>query len=249
MRDALLDIVKVITVLDFEIVKVTGDDEGDVLLQSRKIDETSGSVMFYGKLNKKIPEFAGVFGLNNINMLSGLTNVDSFKDKDAKISMKRIKKGEISVPEELVFEKAGFGKASYRLTSEKAIPQQAKVTGEIKWDVTVDQPAKRKITEFAQMAGIYSNQESRFSVKTDDVKLIFLIGSEDGATHKAHVVFADAVKGSINADFTWHIGGILNVMKLGSNSNMTIRISSQGIFEIGIDTGLGVYTFLFTGSK
>ena len=245
MKDSLLDIVKIVSVVPFTIVKITGTD-GDVRIQTRLDEE---AIMFSGTLTKKTPAFNGVFGLSNISMLAGLTNVEAFRDKDASISMKYQERNGIKIPEEIVFEKDGFGKASYRLTGEKAIPPQMKAVAEITWDIVVEQPSKRKIGEFAQLAGIYSSQDTKFTVKTDNGQLKFLIGAEDGATHKAQVVFAEGVKGTIKANHTWNISSVLNVLKLGSNANTVLRISSQGILQIEIDTGLGVYNFLFAGSN
>lgn len=248
LKDSLLDIVKVVSVLPFEIVKVVGN-EGEVTLQSKLQDDTSGAVVFTGKLKTPQPEFDGVFGLSNISMLVGLTNVEAFKDKDASVKIKRLTKGELSYAEEITFEKDGFGKASYRLTGEKAIPAQMKAIAAIQWDVEVDQPLKSKIGQFAQIAGIYSTQETRFSVKTENRQLKFLIGDETSATHKAQVVFAEAVTGNIKPNHTWNVAGILNVLKLGNSANTTMKISNQGILQIEVDTGIGVYTYIFAGSN
>lgn len=248
MKDTLLDIVKVVSVLPFTIVKVTGSDESTVL-QSRLEDATTGAVYFRGELKKPVKDFNGVFGLSNITMLSGLTAVEAFKDKEAKITLNRKERNGVSIPEEIVFEKSGFAKASYRLTAEKAIPSQAKQVGEINWDVVVDQPSKRKIEEFTQLASIYNSQETKFSVKTENRQLKFLIGDENAATHRAQVTFAEEVTGTVKPNFTWNIAGILNVLKLGSKSNVVLKISNQGILQIEVDTGLGVYTYIFAGAN
>ena len=245
MKDQLLDIVKIVSVLPFTIVKVSGSD-GDAIIQSRLDEE---AVILSGKITKKTPEFDGVFGLSNIAMLSGLTNVEAFRDKDANVKIKYQERNGVKLPEEISFEKDGFGKASYRLTGEKAIPPQMKPTGQIVYDVVIEQPSKRKIGEFAQLAGIYSSQETKFTVKTDNGQLKFLIGDEGAATHKAQIVFAEGVKGTIKANHTWNINSVLNVLKLGSNSTMVLSISSQGILQIEVDTGLGVYNFMFAGSN
>ncbi len=248
MQSQLLDIVKTVSVLPFEIVKVTGTD-GAVSLQSRLTDEASGAVVFQGKLHKPLESFEGVFGLSNIPMLAGLTNVEAFRDKDAKISVKRLEKNGISLAEEIVFEKDGFGKASYRLTGEKAIPAQMKTISSIDWNITVDQPSKRKIQEFAQLASIYSAQETKFFVKVENRQLKFMIGDENAATHKAQVVFAEDVQGSVKTNHAWNIGGILSVLKLGSNADMFLKISDVGILQIEVDTGIGAYTYIFAGSN
>lgn len=249
MRDELLDIVRAVTAVPFEVVKVTGNN-GDVLLQSKLLDDqTNGAIIFRGKLSKPAPEFDGVFGLSNISMLSGLTNVEAFKDKEAKISMKYLEKAGNKVPEEIVFEKDGFGRASYRLTDQKAVPPQMKETAKLEWNVTVSQPSKRKISELTQLASIYSAQETRFSVKTDKGQLKFLIGDENAATSKAQMVFAEGVEGTIKPNHTWNIAGILNVLKMGNSGETTLRISDQGILQIEVDTGIGVYTYLFAGNN
>lgn len=249
MRDSLLDIVRAVSVVPFDIVKVTGT-EGNVLLQSKLLDDqNSGAIIFRGKLSKPSPEFDGVYGLSNISMLSGLTNVEAFREKEAKISIKHLTRGDIQIPEEIVFENPTFGKASYRLTDQKTIPAQMKETAKLEWNVTVENPSKRKISELALMAGIYASQETRFTVKTDKNQLKFLIGDESAATSKAQIVFAEGVTGTVKAVHTWSLQGVLNVLKLGNNGETTLKISDQGILQIEVDTGIGVYTYLFAGSN
>lgn len=248
LKDSLFDIVKVISVLPFEVVKVTGTN-GEVQLQSKLQDESSGAVIFSGKLKSQQPEFDGVFGLGNISTLVSFTNIEAFRDKEANITLKRLQKGDLSIPEEINFEKAGFGKVSYRLTGEKAIPPQFKNTAQIQWDVEISKPAKRKVSDFAQIAGGLSSQETRFSVKTENRQLKFLIGDESAATHKAQFVFEENVTGTMKANHTWSIAGILNVLKLGNSADMNIKISNQGVLQIEIDTGIGVYSYIFAGSN
>lgn len=246
MKDALLDIVRAVSVVPFTIVKVTGNN-GDVTLQSRLDDTSTGTIIFRGKLAKPEKEFDGIFGLANIPMLVGLTNVEAFRDKDAKVSVSRKERNGISIPEEIVFEKAGFGKANYRLTGEKAVPAQYK-QADITYDVTIENPVKVKVDQFAQLAATYSIQETKFSVKTENRQLKFLIGDENASTHKAQFVFAENVQGNINTNHTWNIDGVLKVLKLGGRSDVTLKICNQGFLQIDVDTTIGIYTYIFAGS-
>ena len=250
MKSELMEIVKYVSVLPFDIIKVTGN-EGAITLQSRLQDQVNGSIVFVGKLKNKVSDFEGVFGLSNLSMLSGLLSVSQFTDKEATIAMKRRVKNEISIPEELTFENAKFGKASYRLTSEKAIPPQMKAMAEIKWDVVIPEVSKSTIDKFTKLAGIYSSQESKFSVKADGKQLKFLIGEEEAATHKAQFVFNEDITGTIKSNFTWSIPGVLNVMKLISTPDvaMEMKISNQGVLQIEAKSSLGTYQYIMAGSN
>src|SRR5277367_154586 len=98
MRDPLLDIVRVVSVIPFKIVKITGN-AGEVTLQSRAEDTSTGMVLFRGKLSKPVPELEGIFGFGNIPMLVGITGVEAFRDKDAKITVSRKERNGVSIPE------------------------------------------------------------------------------------------------------------------------------------------------------
>lgn len=248
IKDALHDICKAISVLEFDIVKITGTD-GDLVLQSMTNGKSCGQVFFSGKIKKKIKEFDGVFGVSDITMLSGLMGVEAFNAASAKISMKYLDKNGIKVPEELVFENKDFGKASYRLTAEAAIPKQMVQKSEMPWDITITQPVLSKINDFAKMASIYSSQESKFSIKTENNSLVFMIGEEGAATSKAQVVFAENIIGNLKSTHSWFIGGVLSVLRLGSNSNIVLKVNSHGFLQIEVETGLGEFKYLFGGQK
>jgi len=249
MYEQLNDIVKAISVLPFEMAKLTCTEK-TVLVQSRLLaDDVIGDVVFKGELTKNIKKFKGTFGISNIAMLAGLLNVESFKEPSANIFIKTISKNNEDVPEEIVFENDNFGKAQFRLVAEHAInAKQVNAKTDLDWRIIIKNPEVKKVNDLAQMASIYAGQEKKFSVKTDNNKLKFIIGEENSANHKANFVFSDNVEGRITANHTWPLQAIIGVLKLGLKHKTEIKISYEGIFQIEFTTNVGTYTYMFRGA-
>lgn len=246
MKDALYDLVKVLSTLPvFEIVKVTGDKKS-TKIQTRSADTTT---LLFATTKKPIAEFEGVFGVNNIPMLNGLLNLPAFKEKKAKIDVVRSEKEGISIPTEITFANSGVAKASHRLVSERQVPKQMSAAGEIDWDVIIKKPSTQRISEFSQLSSIYSSQETKFGVKTEKGELKFLIGNEDSATHKATLTFAEEVTGTVKPGHMWTIAPVLSVLKLSQGADITLKISNQGVLQIDVSTEYADYEFVFAAFR
>lgn len=242
LKDYLLDIVKNTSALGPDtILKVVGTEDSTVVKASRE-DTT---IILKATLNKVAPDLVGTFGLNNLTLLSGLLNFQGFKSKEGKVKLKRETKRDLEIPTEIVFEAPGAASASYRLMAEGAVSKVYSLTAAVEWAVTIEQPAKAKIAELAQLAGIYSGLEQRFSIRLKNKQLKFYIGKEDASNHKVNFTFAEEVEGEIpTSDYSWKIADLLSILKLTESAKSTFKIAPEGnILQIDIDTGLCKYEF------
>jgi hypothetical protein len=197
------------------------------------------------KSTEVVPEFRGVIGLSNLGLLAGLIG-KAFKSDDASVTVKVENRQGKDTPVAFYFENSSTGAtATYRLMGEKAIPNQPKFAGTT-WVVQIDEPKRSKINEFAELAGLYSGQETKFRPEIVDQDLIFALGDEGSASHSATVTFATGVSG-YKGGYSWPIDQVLAVLKLADNSNTSMFLSNDGILKITVDTGLAVYEYLFPG--
>jgi hypothetical protein len=84
--------------------------------------------------------------------------------------------------------------------------------------------------------------ETNFSPRTEDNKLYFYIGDE--GSDRTKVLVAEGVEGEMKHDFRWNLDIVLKILRLGDNANVVISFNAQGLCQIVVDSGLGVYTYL-----
>lgn len=236
MRDTIQDITKKIGGLGFvETIKVTGTAE-ETKIEAIDNDKT---VIIKAKLNTAQPELVGTFGISNLPLLSGLLNFASFKTDEATFEVKRRADG--SCPEEFAFTGGGTG-AQMRLMAGSLVADQPQVA-EIKWDVTFV-PTKSKLQEFSSLAGLYSQFDQYFSVKTVDGQLVVSMGDEGSATHRASMVLVDEVDGELKGELLWPISQFLQILKMGDGHDYTVSITSKGALQVKVPTDFAEYLYI-----
>ena len=52
------------------------------------------------------------------------------------------------------------------------------------------------------------------------------------------------VDGEINTDWNWPLDVVLRILRLGDNSTIDMSFNNQGLLQIKVDSGMGVYTYL-----
>lgn len=250
MRETIQDIVKHTGGLGFiETVKITGTDE-ETNVEAMDNDRT---VILKAKLLSPESNLVGEFGMGNLSLLQGLVSNPLFRTDDATITVKRRERNGKQVPEEITFinsEKKTSG--AYRLMASDLIPEQAKFLG-VNWDVEID-PSQSKLKELQALAGLYSAFESFFmakTVKNEDgtTDLVFFIGDEGSSMHRASLVIAEDIKGSLGGDLHWPINQVLNILKLGADENLKLQFSSRGALQITMTSPLAEYNFILPARK
>lgn len=250
MRDIIQDIVRHTGGLGFiEIVKITGNEESTIV---EAMDEER-SVVINGKLHQPEPMLNGEFGMSHLSLLQGLVTNALFKADDATVSVTTRERNGKKVPEEFVFTGLG-GKTggTYRLMASELVPNQAKFVG-TSWDVEVD-PSASKLKELQALAGLYSQFENHFMVKTvknDDGQneLRFYIGDEGSSMHKAFLTIGEDVEGELGGDLHWPIDKVLAILKLGADENLKLRFSSRGALQIAMSSSSAEYLFSLPAKK
>ena len=81
--------------------------------------------------------------------------------------------------------------------------------------------------------------ETNFVMKVDKGDLKCYFG--DIGTHSGNFVFQSQVNGSLSRPLIWPIKVFQSIMDLPGDK--TIRLSDQGVAEIVVDSGLGVYYY------
>jgi hypothetical protein len=243
-RNVIQDIVKKIGGLGFvEQIKVTGTDQ-ETRIEAVDADKT---VIIKAKTNEAQTELIGEFGVANLQLLNGLLGFASYKTEDATFNVTRRDVNGKSTPEEFEFRDANGLGANFRLMSAQLVGDQPLVA-DIKWDVTFV-PSKAKIQEFAGLAGLYSQFDQYFSVKTKDGALVFSIGEEGSATHRASMVFEDTVSGELKGELLWPISQFLSILKSADGNEYHVGITSKGALLVNVTTDYATYEYILPARR
>lgn len=242
MKEILTDLVNSIGGLGFTVIRVTGTDK-ETTFESFTEDK---SIILKAKAKTVDSELEGTFGLNNLPLLAGLIALPNFKSDDASVKVTKAKK-DGKTPEEIVFKAGSKGSvASYRLMHEAAIPKQP-VFKTPKWNATLANPEKSNLAEFSTCAAIYKDIEKSFLVKAKDGVLMFQLGQESAANHKASVLISTECDGDFNASWTWPSEKVTGILRLADKNNCTINFSEAGAMQIDIETEFNEYSFILPG--
>ena len=103
-------------------------------------------------------------------------------------------------------------------------------------------PTAKNLKDLGYFNTILSSYEAMFSPSTDGTELYFNIG--DGISDRAKVLVASDIEGVISKDWKWPLDVVLRILRLGNSGNCVLSINDQGLLQIKVDSGLGVYTYL-----
>jgi hypothetical protein len=243
-KNVIQDIVKKIGGLGFvEQIKVTGTAD-ETRIEAVDADK---SVIIKAKTKEAQADLVGEFGVANLQLLNGLLNFASYKTDDATFNVTRRDMNGKSTPEEFEFRDAkGLG-ANFRLMSAQLVGDQPLVA-DIKWDVEFT-PAKAKIQEFQGLAGLYSQFDQFFSVKTKDGSLVFAIGEEGSATHRASMVFEETITGELKGELLWPISQFLSILKSADGNDYKVGITSKGALLVAVTTDHAEYNYILPARR
>ncbi len=258
MLDYLRDLVKHTNNLGVQVIKVTGDSAGNVILEGMEDDKT---VVIKGKFLKSIPEFEGVCGLGQLDQLNNILNIYSHKDDEIEVKRENRKfsmvvkddKGDTvldgdgsptyeEVEEDvigiLLFKRdSAKMKNPYRITDKRQIADQFDFLGAT-WDVEIE-PTQSAIDMLGKQSGIGFSET--FGVKTEDGNLFIVLG--DPAL-QASFLFAKDVVGEMTNPWTWDLGKVLSILKLSSNAECSMRFLDKGLLQITLNTGQAEYNYI-----
>jgi hypothetical protein len=233
MRDHLLDLVEHTHDLGvIDLVKITGTDAETGIFGIAE----DRSVIVEGKYTNPVADFIGLFGMPNLSKLKVLLNLQEYKE-DAKLAITRKDTGS---PDGINFEnKAGDFKNNYRFMASEVVNEKAKTAKmrPVTWHVEFT-PAVSSIQRLKMQASANA-EEPNFQVKTDGTDLKFAFG--DHSTHSGNFVFQPGVSGQLKRSWSFPVKTVISILDL--TGDKTMRFSDDGVAEITVDSGMGIYSY------
>jgi hypothetical protein len=238
----LQDLTTVTQGVKFEIIKVTGS-ETETRFNAMV---GGGTIVMKAVAKKPVPEFEGVFGLNNLDILRGYIGIYNSYDDSTKVETKlrSQERNGVEVKTDIMFTAKGQSSANYRLTGQAALPKIA-VLNDTKWDVSLDNISKSKVSQFAKFSNVLGGTVKKFLPVIKENKLVFEIGDSNSSVSVAEVEMGE-VSSVLNSSYAFPIVEFLSVF---TNNNPSIRISNRGILMVEFSSELLNYQFTFMGSN
>ena len=237
IKKLFLDVLKQANIAKIDVLKVSREND-KLRIQSYDGDR----VLFIDAYtHADYPEVTGEFGLFNFKILKGLLTLANFQTDTATFKIGTRKIGDGVYPDRIDF-KGGGTKATFRLMSKEVIPEQPTIVN-IPWDIAFN-PTPSKMGEFQQMAGLYSDVEGLFTIRSEGANLVVDFGNDSASTHSASMIFAENVEGSLVAEMKFPINHFITLMKLTNDaSSSEIRLTSKGLLGIVAVTDYATYNY------
>ena len=83
--------------------------------------------------------------------------------------------------------------------------------------------------------------------KTENGALYFHVGGD--ASDRTKSLIDNNVEGDLTSEWNWPLDIVLKILRLGDNSNLVLSINNQGLLQIKVDSGLGIYTYLLPARR
>jgi hypothetical protein len=109
------------------------------------------------------------------------------------------------------------------------------------FDVTIN-PTKKMMQDLSYFNGVLAAYEANFMPKTEGGALYFYVG--DAGSDRTKILVNNNVEGDITTDWNWPLDVVLKILRLADNSEVDMSFNNQGLLQITVSSGLGVYTYL-----
>ena len=87
--------------------------------------------------------------------------------------------------------------------------------------------------------------EQYFIPKIQDEELRFYIGEDNAANQRGGAVFATGLTSKFESQHRWKISHIQSVLKLADSTDCEMALSTKGVIQVKISSGVGIYKFIF----
>lgn len=241
IRDVMRDVLKHTHSLGmFEMAKIRGD-VSETAIETMDKDKT---VIVKGKTHAPVADFAGhTVGLSRMSVLDGLLKYPGFQTDEATVEVVTQERNGTDVPVEIRFLDQNGSDAHYRFMLADVVNQQLKdVTFKGADDDVTIVPSAKNLADLKHFGGVLAGLEDKFSPRTEDGALYFLIG--DAGSDRTKVMINPAVEGEITRDMTWSLVTVLTILRLGDTSNITMGFNNKGLLKIVVDSGISEFTYL-----
>ena len=229
----------------FEMAKIRGTNE---LTEVETVDADK-TVIVKGQSINPVVDFAdATIGLSRMGVLQGFINYPGFDAEDATVEVVTRDRNGTETPVEVKFKDTTGTDAHYRFMLADVINQQLK---DIKFkgaefDVNI-LPSVKALKDLAYFNGVQAGYEANFTPKTENGALYFLVGGD--ASDRTKILIDNNVEGDLTSEWNWPLDIVLKILRLGDNSNLVLSINNQGLLQIKVDSGLGIYTYLLPARR
>lgn len=241
IKDTLKDVIRHTHDLGiFEMVKIKGSTESTEI-ETVDADKT---VILKGSTNNPVIDFAdATVGLSRMAVLKGYLQYPGFDKEDSTVTVQTQERNGEQVPVEVAFTSTEGTDAHYRFMLADVINQQLK---DIKFkgaefDVTI-QPSKKMMQDLSYFNNVLAAYEANFMPKTEEGALYFYVGAE--GSDRTKILINNNVEGEINTDWNWPLDIVLKILRLSDNAEVDMSFNNQGLLQITVNSGMGVYTYL-----
>jgi len=241
IKDTLKDVIRHTHDLGiFEMVKIKGTT-ASTEIETVDADKT---VILKGTTNNPVADFAdSTVGLSRMAVLKGYLQYPGFDKEGSTVSVVTQERNGEQVPTEVEFVSDEGTDAHYRFMLADVINQQLK---DIKFkganfDVTIN-PTKKMMQDLSYFNGVLAAYEANFMPKTEGGALYFYVGS--AGSDRTKILVNNNVEGDITTDWNWPLDVVLKILRLADNSEVDMSFNNQGLLQITVSSGLGVYTYL-----
>jgi hypothetical protein len=243
MRDALSDLLKQTSAL-FPQALVEGTDS-ETKVSAMTADKT---IIFKAILKQPLADLKGESALSNLSMLGGLLNFSSYNTDTATFTVTRSARHD--GVEDFRFKDSKKAGSVYRLMNPAMIKEEDRPpsVANIPWEMSFE-PQKAKLTEFSQLAGLYSEVDKLFTPRTVDGDLRFIIGDEGSSNHRCDMVFEEAVTANIKGDIKYSIPAFQSIIKAAGGHPATLHLTSRGVMMVRVETTYGVYEYILRATR
>jgi hypothetical protein len=245
MRDTLSDIIKQTNGL-FPSLYVEGTDT-ETSIRAMTDDK---NLILSCVPKAPLVDLRGEVGINDLGILNGLLNFSSYNSEDASFTVQRANRQGKEFAELFSFRDGKKAGSNFRLANPATIPDD-KVppkVNTIAWEIEFE-PNKSKVTEFTQLANLYSKGDNFFAPKTQDSDLLFLLGEETSTTHNASIVFEENVTAELKGTARYSIASFLALMKLSSQHPVRLGLTSRGVMGVSMETSYATYSFVLRANR
>lgn len=242
VQDVLKDILKHTHGLGvYEMVRISSNDDGATVIETVNEDK---SAIFKGELHAPFEQLDGnTVGLARMSVLDGYLKYEGFTADDAQVEVVKQNRNGEDIPVEVKLVDAQGTDAHYRFMSSEVINQQlkdVKLTKVPNFDVEF-MPSMKSLKDLGYFNSVLSAFESTFSPETNNGDLYFNVGDSGGDRTK--ILIQKGVDGEVSSGLSWPLDLVLKMLKLGAEAETTMHICDQGLIQIRIDSGLGVYNY------
>ena len=241
IKDTLKDVIRHTHDLGiFEMVKIKGTTSSTEI-ETVDADKT---VILKGSTNDPVADFAdATVGLSRMAVLKGYLQYPGFDKEDSTVTVQTQERNGEQVPVEVAFTSTEGTDAHYRFMLADVINQQLK---DIKFkgaefDVTI-QPSKKMMQDLSYFNNVLAAYEANFMPKTEEGALYFYVGAE--GSDRTKILINNNVEGEINTDWNWPLDIVLKILRLSDNAEVDMSFNNQGLLQITVNSGMGVYTYL-----